>query len=129
MRRFVLGWKTLGHAQRFCAEIVVYADDLCVLGKAPAAEMLTVTEQLMDGLKLTVNTQKTRCLRCPEESFEFLGYRIGRSYRPHGKGGLHRHPAQQGERPKHMPQDQRDDSATAWREVDGRNGGGPEPHP
>ena len=86
MRRFVLGWKTLGHAQRFCAEIVVYADDLCVLGKAPAAEMLTVTEQLMDGLKLMVNTQKTRCLRCPEESFEFLGYRIGRSYRPHGKG-------------------------------------------
>ena len=29
---------------------------------------------------------KTRCLRCPEEAFEFLGYRIGRNYRPHGKG-------------------------------------------
>ena len=27
MRRFVLGWKTLGHAQHFCAEIVNYADD------------------------------------------------------------------------------------------------------
>ena len=26
------------------------------------------------------------CLRCPEESFEFLGYRIGRNYRPNGKG-------------------------------------------
>ena len=86
MRRFVLGWKTLGYAQRFCAEIVVYADDLCVLGKTPAAEMLTGVEQLMDGLKLTVNTQKTRCLRCPEESFEFLGYRIGRNYSPRGRG-------------------------------------------
>ena len=86
MRRFVLGWKTLGYAQRFCAEIVVYADDLCVLGKAPAAEMLTVVERLMDGLKLTVNTQKTRGLRCPEEPFEFLGYRIGRNYSPRGKG-------------------------------------------
>ena len=86
MRRFILGWKALGHAQRFCAEIVVYADDLCVLGKAPAAEMLTAVKRLMDGLKLAVNERKTRCLRCPEESFEFLGYRIGRNYRPHGKG-------------------------------------------
>ena len=40
----------------------------------------------MGGLKLTVNEQKTRCLRCPEEPIEFLGYRIGRNYRPHGKG-------------------------------------------
>ena len=43
-------------------------------------------ERLMAGLKLPINEQKTRCLRCPEESFEFLGYRIGRNYRPNGKG-------------------------------------------
>ena len=128
MRRFVLGWKTLGYAQHFCAEIVNFADDLCVLGKAPAAEMLTAVERLMGGLKLTVNEQKTRCLRCPEEPIEFLGYRIGRNYRPHGKGGLYRHPPRQGERPEHMPQDQRNDGATARLEVDGGNGGRPEPH-
>ena len=86
MRRFVLGWKTLGYARRFQAEIVNYADDLCVLGKAPAADMLAAVRRLMDGLKLPVNERKTRCLRCPEEAFEFLGYRIGRNYRPHGKG-------------------------------------------
>ena len=86
MRRFILGWKALGYGQRFCAEIVVYADDLCVLSKAPAAETLTAVKRLMDGLKLTVNEQKTRCLRCPEESLEFLGYRIGRNYRPQGTG-------------------------------------------
>ena len=86
MRRFILGWKALGHAQRFRAEIVNYADDLCVLGKAPAAEMLAVVERLMAGLKLPVNERKTRCLRCPEEPLEFLGYRIGRNYRPHRKG-------------------------------------------
>ncbi len=86
MRCFVLGWETLGYARHFCAEIVVYADDLCVLGKAPAANMLTAVKRLMGGLKLTVNEQKTRCLRYPEEAFEFLGYRIGRNYRPHGKG-------------------------------------------
>ena len=86
MRRFILGWKALGYARRFRAEIVNYADDLCVLGKAPAAEMLAAVERLMAGLKLTVNTRKTRCLRCPEEPLEFLGYRIGHTYRPNGKG-------------------------------------------
>ena len=65
MRRFILGWKALGHARRFRAEIVNYADDFCVLGKAPAAEMLTAVERLVAGLKLTVNERKTRCLRCP----------------------------------------------------------------
>ena len=86
MRRFILGWNTLGYARRFQTEIVNYADDLCVLGKAPAAEMLSAVKQVMEGLKLTVNERKTRCLRCPEESFEFLGFRIGRNYRPNGKG-------------------------------------------
>ena len=90
-----------------------FADDLCVLGKAPAAEMLTAVERLMGGLKLTVNEQKTRCLRCPEEPIEFLGYRIGRNYRPHGKGAYIGTRPGQGERPEHMPQDQRNDGATA----------------
>ena len=86
MRRLILGWKALGHARRFRSEIVNYADDLCVLGKAPAAEMLAAVGRLVAGLKLAVNERKTRCLRCPEEAFEFLGYRIGRNYRPHGQG-------------------------------------------
>ena len=86
MRRFILGWKTLGFARRFRSEIVNYADDLCVLGKAPAADMLAAVERLMAGLRLPVNERKTRCLRCPEEAFEFLGFRIGRNYRPLGKG-------------------------------------------
>ena len=82
MRRFILGWKLLGYARRFGAEIVAYADDFCVLGKAPPAEMLQVVTRLMGKLKLEINAQKTRCLQCPEEPFEFLGYRIGRNYRP-----------------------------------------------
>ena len=86
MRRFILGWKVLGYARRFRSEIVNYADDLCVLGKAPAADMLAAVERLMAGLKLPVNERKTRCLRCPEEAFEFLGFRIGRVYRPSGRG-------------------------------------------
>ena len=81
MRRFIVGWKVRGYARRFKAEIVNYADDLAVLGKAPAAEMLTAVEALMKRLKLTVNTEKTHCCRVPEDSIEFLGYRIGRNYR------------------------------------------------
>ena len=69
------------YAQRFKAHIVNYADDLVVLGKAPSAEMLTAFESLMQRLKLTVNAEKTRCCRVPEEPIEFLGYRIGRNYR------------------------------------------------
>ena len=59
-----------------------YADDFCVLGKAPAAVMLAAVIRLMERLKLPVNVQKTRCLRCPEKPIEFLGYRIGWNYRP-----------------------------------------------
>ena len=59
-----------------------YADDFCVLGQAPAAEMLAVVNRLMDRLKLPVNARKTRCLRGPEEPLEFLGYRIGWNYCP-----------------------------------------------
>ena len=81
MRRFILGWKVKGHARRFGAEIINYADDFCVLGKAPAAEMLAEVNRIMEVLKLPVNARKTRCLRCPQEPFEFLGYRIGWNYR------------------------------------------------
>ena len=56
MRRFILGWKVLGYARRFGAEIVNYADDFCVLGKAPAAAMLAAVNPLL------VLSQPTRCL-------------------------------------------------------------------
>ena len=69
-RRFILGWKVLGHARRYRSEIVNYADDLCVLGKAPAAEMLAGVERVMDRLRLPINERKTRCLRCPEEPMD-----------------------------------------------------------
>ena len=127
MRRFILGWKVLGYARRFGAEIVNYADDFCVLGKAPAAEMLAVVNRLMARLKLPVNAQKTRCLRCPEESLEFLGYRIGLELSPNGREPVHRYPAEQGERSEHLPQDQRAHGPAVRRLV--RRGGRRAPQP
>ena len=35
---------------------------------------------MMSKLKLTVNEQKTRLCRLPEETFDFLGYTLGRNY-------------------------------------------------
>jgi RNA-directed DNA polymerase len=82
MRRFVLGWKTGGHEQRLDAHIVNYADDfvICCRGTGEAAH--AVMRTMMGTLKLTVNEQKTRLCRLPEESFDFLGYTIGRCYSP-----------------------------------------------
>ena len=77
----MLGW-VQAWLEMAVAEIVNYADDLAVLGKAPAAEMLAAVDALMKRLKLTMNTEKTRCCRLPEDSMTFLGYRIGRNYRP-----------------------------------------------
>jgi hypothetical protein len=37
-------------------------------------------QRIMTALKLTVNEKKTRIARVPEESFDFLGYTIGRCY-------------------------------------------------
>ena len=79
------------------------ATHLCVLGKAPAAEMLTVVNRLMGKLKLPVNAQKTRCLRCPEEPLEFpwISHRLELS--PDGRKPVHRHATEQGERSEHLP--------------------------
>ena len=36
----------------------------------------------MERLRVPINAAKTRSMRIPEEPLEFLGYRIGRNYRP-----------------------------------------------
>ena len=59
---------------------------LLILGKSDAKKMFAAVVYLMGRLKLPINVQKSRCLRCPEEPLRFLGYRIGRNYRPRGRG-------------------------------------------
>jgi group II intron reverse transcriptase/maturase len=80
MRRFVLGWKTLGHERRFQAHIVNYADDLVICCKGRAEPAMQAMRVMMTRLKLTVNEEKTRLCRVPADSVDFLGYRIGRCY-------------------------------------------------
>jgi group II intron reverse transcriptase/maturase len=80
MRRFVLGWKTLGHAERLKAQIVNYADDFVICCRGTAEEAMHAMRTMMEKLKLTVNETKTRICRLPGESFDFLGYTIGRCH-------------------------------------------------
>jgi group II intron reverse transcriptase/maturase len=80
MRRFVLGWKVLGHEKRLSAQVVNYADDLVICCRGTASVAITAMYDLMQRLKLTVNSAKTRICRLPNESFDFLGYTIGQCH-------------------------------------------------
>ena len=83
MRRFVLAWQQLELDRRLGSCIVIYADDLVILcrrGQAAAASKWM--RSIMAKLKLTVNEDKTRLCRIPDESFDFLGYTFGRLYSP-----------------------------------------------
>jgi len=80
MRRFVLGWKVLGHEKRLDAHIVNYADDFVICCRGTARQADRIMRRMMGQLKLTVNDVKTRLCRLPDESFDFLGYTIGRCY-------------------------------------------------
>jgi group II intron reverse transcriptase/maturase len=82
MRRFVLGWKKLGHEKRLKAYIVNYADDLVICCRGRADEALVLMRDMMIALRLTVNETKTRVCKLPEEKFDFLGYTFGRCYSP-----------------------------------------------
>ena len=81
MRRFVLAWKQRGLERSLGSRIVNYADDLVILCKrGKADEALLRMREIMGQLKLTVNEEKTRVCKVPEETFDFLSYTFGRMY-------------------------------------------------
>jgi group II intron reverse transcriptase/maturase len=82
MRRFVLGWKVLGHERRLDAHIVNYADDVVICCRGTAEQALTAMQGMMTKLKLAVSETKTHICRMPDETFDFLGYTFGRYYSP-----------------------------------------------
>jgi group II intron reverse transcriptase/maturase len=82
MRRFILGWKVLGHEKRLDARIVNYADDFVICCRGSADEAMHAMRSMMRRLKLTVNETKTRQCRVPDETFNFLGYTLGKCWSP-----------------------------------------------
>jgi len=84
-RRFLLAWSKFGIETRLDARIVNYADDFVICCRPGNGEVaMAAMAQLMSKLGLTVNERKTRLVRLPEGSFDFLGYTFGRFY---GRGG------------------------------------------
>jgi RNA-directed DNA polymerase len=82
MRRFILGWKVLGHERRLDAHIVNYADDFVICCRGTADEAMRVMRSMMSKLRLTVNETKTRLCLVPKESVTFLSYTIGLCHSP-----------------------------------------------
>ena len=77
----MLGWKMLRLERSLGSRIVTYADDLVILcRRGKAEEALQQLRKIMSKLKLTVNEEKTRICKVPEEEFDFLGYSFGRMY-------------------------------------------------
>lgn len=85
-RRFLRAWYEHGHCRRLDGHVVNYADDLVICCRpGNGAEALATMRRLMERLGLTVNDRKTRIARVPEQSFDFLGYTIGRFYGKNGR--------------------------------------------
>ena len=117
MRRFVLGWKKLGHEQRLQARIVNYADDFVICCRGTANEAAAAMRDMMRRLKLTVNESKTKRCRVPEQTFDFLGYTFGRCYSPQtGRAYLGTRPAKK--RIRRLCESLREQTSrkTLWRE-------------
>jgi RNA-directed DNA polymerase len=82
-RRFALAWRRVPELSR--TQLVNYADDFvicCPLGMGDQA--MAKMNELMNRLGLEVNQEKTRLVRIPGGSFDFLGYTLGVFY---GRGG------------------------------------------
>ncbi len=85
-RRFLLAWKKLGHQEACDSVTVNYADDLvicCRPGKGNLA--LQAMTEVMQRIGLSINQEKTRVVRVPGGTFDFLGYTVGRFYGKAGK--------------------------------------------
>ena len=82
MRRFIVAWKKFGLEERLDAHIVNYADDFVICCRGTADDAMHAMRAIMGKLKLTVNEEKTRIARLPEDGVDFLGYTIGRCFSP-----------------------------------------------
>jgi RNA-directed DNA polymerase len=95
MNRYLKVCRLRGLDRRYGARLVNYADDLVVLCRRGATEVLAQTRRWFTQMGLTLNEQKTRVCNGRQEPFTFLGYTFGpMQYRKDGHGYLGAAPAQ-----------------------------------
>ena len=82
MNRYLRHWRRTGASERL-GEIVNYADDFVILcaTRDQAGKSLEQTERWMEKLGLAVNPSKKRLVCAWQESFDFLGYTFGVTWR------------------------------------------------
>lgn len=80
-RRFLLAWKKFGIEKRLNAMVVNYVDDFVICcDPNTAEEAMRSMRTIMERIGLFVNETKTRIVKAPHESFDFLGYTFGQAY-------------------------------------------------
>jgi RNA-directed DNA polymerase len=95
MNRYLKVFRQRGLDRRYGARLVNYADDLVVLCRQGAPEVLAQTRRWFAQMGLTLNEQKTRVCDGRVEPFTFLGYTFGpMRYRKDGHWYLGAAPAQ-----------------------------------
>src|SRR3989449_626075 len=77
MNRYLKVFRLRGLDRRYGARLVNYADDVVVLCRYGAAEVLAQSRRWFAQMGLTLNEQKTRVCDGRRESFTFLGYTFG----------------------------------------------------
>ena len=77
MNRYLKVFHRWGLDRRYGARLVNYADDLVVLCRYGAVEVLAQTRRWFTQMGLTLNEQKTRVGDGRTEPFTFLGYTFG----------------------------------------------------
>jgi RNA-directed DNA polymerase len=95
MNRYLKVFRLRGLDRRYGARLVNYADDLVVLCRRGAPEVLAQSRRWFTQMGLTLNEQKTRVCDGRTEPFTFLGYTFGpQRYRKDGHWYLGAAPAQ-----------------------------------
>jgi group II intron reverse transcriptase/maturase len=92
-RRFLVAWKQFGLGMKFQSRIVNYADDFVILTRKKGSEALKAARQLIEGIGLKLNDEKTRICKAGQEAFDFLGYTFERQYSMGGKPYLGKRPS------------------------------------
>lgn len=77
MHRYIKAFRGYGLDKRYGAVLVTYADDLVVLCRSRAEEVLKITRGWMKQMGLELNEEKTVIRNGHEEHFDFLGYTFG----------------------------------------------------
>ncbi len=80
MRRFVLGWKTLGHQQKLEARIINYADDFVICCRGTANEALTVMRHMMSRTLADGERDQNACLSGSCGNVRLPGLHLRRCY-------------------------------------------------